>query len=398
MKISKFLVLGFCVFTISLLVGEVSSFPKKDKAISQLSRADTFPKDSIDGTSDAYFEGYLQSLVDMHYYEYKVIVLVNNHRVWLANLPKNKLIANSIIEFLKDVPGVNEVKVINGVPPEEMAKREKYVNRPKVSGIWFPQNTELFLPIIADPRQAIYSAGYRGGDKVCGKNSVAISLGDDFPIFRWLDVFPCRGDMQFGVEGGIWSVFNMDPHPNINGGTELVNTDFYVGLLLTYAVNKWSFRFRGYHVSGHVGDEYMVNHPGFVRKNPSLEAIDFFMSYQVNSGIRLILGPGVVVRSDKSFHIDPLYVEYGPEFRFWGHKSEYHRLYGTFFLSAFWKNSQELKWDFDGTYVFGYELSKLQGIGRKMRIMAEYHHGFSEEGQFAKERTQYGGVKFSYGF
>jgi hypothetical protein len=59
---------------------------------------------------------------------------------------------------------------------------------------------------------------------------------------------------------------------------------------------------------------------------------------------------------------------------------------------------QELDWNFDGTYRAGYEFSKLQGIGRKFRFYIEYHHGYSYEGQFSKERTHYMQYNLSYGF
>ena len=156
----------FCFLLVPFLYAQ-----EAEKDIAGLSRSDNIPIESIAGMPDPYFEGYIQALIDMHFFEFRVVALVKNHDVWLANLPKNKLIAKSIISFVKDVPGVKEVKTINGVPPKEMAKREKYVNRPQVSGIWFPQTTELFLPLIANPRQVIYSIGYRGGDKVCGKKS-----------------------------------------------------------------------------------------------------------------------------------------------------------------------------------------------------------------------------------
>ncbi len=369
-----------------------------DNDITFLSRTDNIPEESIKGVPDPYFEGYLQALVDMHFYEYKVVVLAKDHEVWLANLPKNKMIAKSIISFIKDVPGVKEVHIIDGVPPKEMEKREKYVSRPKVKGIWFPQSTELFLPIIANPRQVIYAIGYRGGDRVMGKKAVNVSLGDSFPIFRWIDVLPWHGDMQIGIEAGIWSVFNLDPHPKIDPGTELVNTDFYVGIPISYAVNKWAFRFRIYHISSHLGDEYMVNHPNVVRLNPSYEAIDFFSSWQATDYLRLYIGPGVILHSDDSYPMKHLYVEYGAEARFLGLKMYYHRLYGTFFAGVHLQNWQVLKWDIDGTYVLGYEWSKMQGVGRKIRVYAEYHHGFSLEGQFFKKRTQYGALNFAYGF
>ena len=233
-----------------------------------LTRKDNLPAESIHSATDPYFEGYIQALVDLHYYEYRVVVLVKNHKVWLANLPKNKLTANSIVSFVKDIPEVKEVIVLDGVPPEDVELREKYVRRPQIKGIWFPQMTELFQPLIADPRQVSYTLGYRAGDHVIGVKCINIALGDDFPIYRWLDVFRWHGDLQIGIEAGIWTVFNMDPSPDTAGPTELVNTDFYVGVPITYAVNQWSFRFRGYHISSHLGDEYMVNHPGCRSRQP----------------------------------------------------------------------------------------------------------------------------------
>lgn len=362
-----------------------------------LSRRDSIPEE-VQVASDPYFEGYIQALIDMHYAEYRVIVLVKNHKVWLTNMPSNKMLANSIVAFVRDVPGVEEVTVLNGVPPEDEELREKYVERPTIKGIWFPQMTELFLPLIADPRAATYSMGWRSGDRVIGNKTIGVSLGDDFPIYRWLDVF-WGGDFQIGIEAGIWSVFNMDPHPNLAHGTaELVNTDFYVGIPLTFATGPWSFRLRGYHISSHLGDEYMVDHPNVVRLNPSLEAVDFFVSYQATEAIRLFVGPGVYVHSDKTFKWKPLYFEYGTEARFLGSKFLKQRLYGTCFIALFWRNLEQLDYNFDGTYRAGYEFSKLQGIGRKFRLYIGYHHGYSLEGQFSKMRTHYFEYNINYGF
>ncbi|MEN9654410.1 MAG: hypothetical protein RL235_522 [Chlamydiota bacterium] len=369
---------------------------ESDEVAVYMSRADSVPRE-VHTAHDPYFEGYLQALVDMHYAEYRVVVIVHDRKVYLANLPSNKLTAQSIVSFVKDVPGVEEVQQLNGVPPEDAALREKYVLRPQIKGIWFPQMTELFLPLIAAPRQISYTVGYRSGDRVCGNKCVDISLGDDFPIYRWLGAV-WGADLQIGIEAGIWSVFNMDPHPNIGGGTELVNTDYYGGLLLTFAKNKWSFRLRGYHVSSHLGDEYMVNHPGIVRLNPSNEAIDLFASYQASEALRLYVGPGAIVHSDPTFPWKPMYIEYGTEVRFLGTKFYYQKLYGTLYIGLDWRNYQQLDWNFDGTYRAGYEFSKLQGIGRKFRFYIEYHHGYSLEGQFSKMRTHYMQYNLSYGF
>lgn len=204
-----FFVLLICCF--STIFSENEQYNENE--ILSLSRSDEIPQESIKGASDPYFEGYIQALVDMHFYEFRVVVLVKDHTVWLANIPKNALLAKSITAFVKDVPGVQDVKILDGVPPKEIKEREKYVNRPRVCGIWFPQMTELYQPMIANPRQVIYGIGYRGGDRVIGDNVIYVSLGDDFPIFRWLDVWKWRGDLQIGIEAGIWSVFNLNPPP-----------------------------------------------------------------------------------------------------------------------------------------------------------------------------------------
>ena len=364
-----------------------------------ITRGDNIPVESFEHATDPYLEGYIQALVDMHYYEHKVVVTVKDHKVYLSNLPKNDLLAKSIIAFVQDLPGVQSVEV-RPLTEEEQSTREKYTERPQVAGIWFPQMTVLFPPLVADPRQPTYSVALREWDSVVGKTAVAVSLGDDFPIFRWHEVFRWHGDMQIGIEAGVWAVFNFRNHANNEEMCELVNTDYFLGIPLTYAVDRWSYRLRLYHISGHLGDEFLVNHPSFLeqRRNPSFEATDFFGSYQVSSGIRVYGGAGVILHSDKSFRLKPLYIQYGAEFRAFGRKFYYHKLYGTPFFAAHIENWQQHHWSFDSTAKLGYEWSKLQGIGRKVRIYIDYHQGFSYEGQFFNNRVHYGEVGFSWGF
>ena len=365
-----------------------------------LTRADNLPVENFEASTDPYLEGYIQALVDMHFYEYRVIVTVKDHNVYLSNLPPNELTASSIILFVRDLPGVKSVEV-KELSPEEVSSRAKYVEQPRVNGIWFPQTTVLFLPLVADPREPYNYAAYRYGDKVVGKQAAAVALGDEFPMFRWRDVFPCHGDMQIGIQGGIWAVFNYKGIPHRNDEScELVNTDYFFGIPLTYAFDKWSFRSKLYHISSHLGDELIVNDPSYVynRANPSFEALEIMTSYQLSLHLRTYFGPGFILHSDQSFPMDTFYVKYGTELRLLGQKLYYHQLYGTPFLAIHLENWQVRDWNLDLFLETGYELSKLQGVGRKMRLFIQYHHGYSYEGQFFLEKTQYGEVGFSWGF
>jgi hypothetical protein len=373
---------------------------KIDPELSTIKRGDNLPVENFEHATDPYLEGYIQALIDSSYYEYSIIVTVKDHKVYLSNLPDNELIAKSIISFVQDLPGVQSVDV-KELTEEEKASHKKYTEAPRVNGIWFPQSTVLFLPLVADPREPVYSVNYRFGDRVMGRNAIAVSMGDDFPIFRWRHVFCWKGDLQIGLQAGVWAVFNFSDVPHRKNNTcELMNADYLIGIPLTYAFDKWSFRFRIYHISGHLGDELIVNHPKYLhkRKNPSFEAVEFMSSYQLSSGLRLYAGPGVVFDSDDSFKLKPLYAKRGAEVRLLGRKLDYHRLYGTPFFAAHMENWQQRHWDLDQFYKLGYEISKLQGVGRKMRVYIGYHQGYSYEGQFFNKKTRYGDVGLSWGF
>jgi hypothetical protein len=405
---ARYLFLSSCLWCLSGFAAEGKLEFSEEELVSMsldfqvLSRADSLPVENFDEVSDTYLEAYIQALIDVHYYEQQVIVTVKDHHVYLSNLPRNDLLRNSILSFVSEVPGVKSVQITEAPTKEERAAKGKYFEKPAVPGIWFPQATVLFQPFVADPRWPTYWLAYRGGDHVVGRNAVSVSLGDQFPIFRWRDILPWHGDMQIGIEADLWAVFNFSDLPKSDNGdfSELFNADYYLGIPVEYAVDRWSFRTRIYHISSHLGDEFMCRKREMCdkRKNPSFEAIDFFASYQVDQNFRVYAGPGVIIHSDDTFPMKYFYLEYGMELRWWGRKSLYHKIYGTPFLAIHVENWQVRHWNSDETYMIGYEWSKMQGIGRKFRVYADYHRGFSYEGQFFKKPTQYGEVGFKWGF
>lgn len=363
----------------------------------RLSRQDQIPEGRLKEETASYLEGYIQALIDANYHELNVLVYVNKDGVvFLYNLPKDDRVRNSIIAYVKDLPDVTEVKQAKLDPAIEKRIEERQPIR-QVKGIWFPESTVLFQPFIANPREPVYSIAYRWND-VLAKNEIAISLGDIFPIFRWFDVLPWRGDMQLDISACVWGDFDIAPKVHPNGEwAELITTDYILVIPITYAVNKTSYRLRVYHISSHLGDEFMVNHPTVLRVNPSFEALDFFISYQATNGLRLYAGPGFVLNSDKSFPMKTFYAEYGLEWRFTGLRYHYHRLYGAPFFAADFQNWQVNHYQFSTTLQLGYEWSKLQGAGRKVRLFGEFHDGYSE-GQFFNLRTRYLAARMSWGF
>ncbi|CAF23299.1 DUF1207 domain-containing protein [Candidatus Protochlamydia amoebophila] len=279
----------------------------------------------------------------------------------------------------------------SSVEPETDAE---YARSHNLWGIWLPEGPPMFRPFLADPRQLTYSVGWRFNDRATVKNVIDVSFGDTLPIFRWCDIWKFRGDLQLELEGGVWAIF--DP---LHKSAPLIDADYYVGIPITYAFGNWALRLRGYHISTHIGDEFLINHPHFDRRNPSIEAIDLSVSWQKEQ-IRLYGVLGWVCCQDDSFRVGPFYLETGLELRLsqLGYRDHCNRLYSEPFFGMHFRYQSHFKKHINQTYVLGWEWGKVSGIRRKFRLFLEYHDGYSLDGQFCKRATHYLSFRGSYGF
>mgnify|MGYP000517602617 CR=1 FL=1 len=262
-------------------------------------------------------------------------------------------------------------------------------------GVWLPEDGLLFKPFIADPRQITYSIGWRFNDQVLAKNVIAVSFGDDLPIYRWCAVQPWGGQMQIDLEGALWGVF--DP---LHDSSPLINADYYVGIPISYAIGRWGFRLRAYHISSHIGDEFLLEHEGFDRRNPSAEYIDWAVSYYITDEIRFYSNLGWIVQHDDSFPAGNYYIEAGAELRFleMGFYDQCQNLFGYPFFGMHFHFNNHYSTHIDNTYVLGYEWGKACGNQRRVRAFIEYHNGYSVEGQFRKYPSDYFSINMSYGY
>jgi hypothetical protein len=262
-------------------------------------------------------------------------------------------------------------------------------------GIWMPDDPPLFRPFMADPRQVCYSVGWRFDDDALVQNVIPVSYGDSFAFYRWCNVGPWNGQLQIELEGCLWAVF--DP---CYDSSPLMNADYYVAVPIIYAFDNWQFRLRGFHISSHIGDEFLLNHPHFDRRNPSAEYLDFFISHDLTDEIRVYAGLGYIVAQDESFKFSPFYSAIGGEVRLRkaGFYNSHDLLYGCPILGMYFRQSADFKKHIDSTFVVGYEFGKLCGIYRRLRIFAEYHDGYSVEGQFYRHATSYFSIRTTYGF
>src|SRR6185436_401482 len=120
----------------------------------------------------------------------------------------------------------------------------------------------------------------------------AVNLGGEFPVLRWDG--PADGRMQLGLQGGIFSIFDMDADSK-----DLVNADYRIALPLSYQRGRVSALARLLHQSSHLGDEFLLRNR-VERVNLSYEAFDLMGSYTPWRPLRIYGGAGYLFDQDPS--------------------------------------------------------------------------------------------------
>lgn len=342
------------------------------------------------GEHDTYLEAYLQGSLDSKFPRSGVVVSVRKGSVLLANLPTDKKRAERIVSYVKSFVSNSQNAHLIGLA--EVTEKET-LNGNKHNGRWLPQSTILYPTELANPLRVCFSGGLRFRDSVAGQVCTPVSFGDQFPLYRWsnVDIGKYKGDMQVEVEGSVFAIFNQSQF-----SSPLINADYYVAVPLTYAYGNLAHRLRLYHISSHLGDEFMKEHRYVKRLNKSFEALDYFVAYQLTKQIKLYGGVGAIVHSDSEMHLKRLYGEYGLEVHAFRH--DFKQLYGCPYMAMHFENWQDVDWKINANFALGYEWGKINGMGKRIRLSLEYHNGFSDAGQFSRKRDDYMQIRLSYGF
>ncbi|MCB1118832.1 MAG: DUF1207 domain-containing protein [Chlamydiia bacterium] len=266
----------------------------------------------------------------------------------------------------------------------------------RCNGSWLPEVPPLFRPFAADPRQVTSSVAWRFDDEPIAENVIPVSYADQIAIYRWYNVGPRCGCVQLGLEGALWAVF--DP---IEYSSPLINADYFIGGTLSYAEECWAIRLRAFHISSHIGDEFLLDNPNFDRRNPSAEYVDLFIDRTFWNFLRLYAGVGAIVHQDNSHKRGRFYAEYGAELRTWNFLnfcSSCNSLYGVPFAAVHFRHRDDFEGKLDFTLAAGYEIGKTCGLERRLRLFYEYHTGYALEGQFDRHKTDFMSVRLTYGF
>jgi len=149
----------------------------------------------------------------------------------------------------------------------------------------------LFRPILAGPNEPISYVSFNDVDSDAIDFSGAfVSLGNELPLLRWGDAG--SNALQLGVFSTIQSQFNLD-----TSADNLQNTDFLIGVPLSYRHDAFSARARLFHQSSHLGDELLLSDNAPERENLSFEAVDALLAYEW--GNTRLYGGGLAIVADE---------------------------------------------------------------------------------------------------
>jgi Protein of unknown function (DUF1207) len=108
------------------------------------------------------------------------------------------------------------------------------------------------------------------------------TLGARIGVLRYgtLDPFKPEG-WELDVEGAAF------PRLNFEAERDLDSADFRAGVPLTYGLGGFEAKFAYYHISSHLGDEYLVRHPNAVRINYVRDALVLGLAFRPMLDLRI---------------------------------------------------------------------------------------------------------------
>jgi len=233
-----------------------------------------------------------------------------------------------------------------------------------------PRPDELFAPLLGDPRELHFALRLAFPKKEGSAAEVAV--GHYYGIYRW--ALPnAAGAVQLNIGGGIF------PRFNFTDNRDLQVIDFYANVPLDVRVGKWSGRFMIYHVSSHLGDDY-IRETGQIADSNSWNSFRSILSYDATARMRFYGG--------YTYHLQVHPVDQGLrayqsgcEFRF--------NIFGKSYAQAYWAN--DLQW-WDRTQYktqFNSQLGVKTGLkakdGRGIYYFVEYTTGPEYYGQFFQQ-------------
>lgn len=181
------------------------------------------------------------------------------------------------------------------------------------------------------------------------------------------------------------------PRLDFKNELDLVSSDFRFGMPLTYGSGPWSAKLAYYHLSSHLGDEFLLANPGVTRLNYSRDAMVAGVAYRPIDEVRIYGEAGW------SFHNDggsqPWEFQFGAEYSpLWA-----WALGGAPFAAVNAHLREEVDFGGELTVQAGYQWRGAQS-GRLFRLGLQYLTGKSPQYEFFNQNEEQLGIGLWYDY
>jgi len=250
----------------------------------------------------------------------------------------------------------------------------------------FPSD-DVFRPLIADPAEPRTFISILGLDTPSERFTIgSIGAGLNFGLYRWPGERAGEG-WQIGLFGSVFSQFNLDA-----ASDDLINSDFRIGVPISYKRGAFSARAAIFHQSSHLGDELILSASAPQRLNLSFEALDFVLAWE-RGGWRPYAGGFYLLSGDPEglkkygLHAGLDYAGRAP--LLWG-----ARLVAGLDLKWF----EETGWGVGASAKIGLEFGRPRPERRGITVLLEAYDGFAPFGQFYRDDVTYYGLAAQFDF
>jgi len=252
---------------------------------------------------------------------------------------------------------------------------------------FMPEKLLFTSPAIdpTEPRTSVMFAFYNmkpAGGKVLDHVGSG-SVGGHVPIVGWGN--ETDGQWQLGLDAAFKALFML------RTPSALVEADGIFGIDFSWKRNKWSFRFRAYHLSTHIGDEYSEL-TGLKHLEYCTDGFDILASYAMDNGLRVYFGG--------DYYLSILPHDAGTKVLHFG--AEYIHPAPLFFNAHFvalsdFRLLERNDYAPNATGALGLQFSRKDNDRYYARILIEAYTGSSIHSQFYKIHMSYAGVTFQFG-
>lgn len=177
---------------------------------------------------------------------------------------------------------------------------------------------------------------------------------------------------------------------NLDHNRDLDAADFRAGFPLTFSFSRWEHKFAFYHMSSHVGDEYLVRHPSFQRINYSRDVLVYGTAFRPNPNWRIYGEVGWATYFDGGSL--PWETQFGIEYS----PMVPTNLRPRPFLATNCALRQDRNWS--GNLVVQTGIQWCGFAGQRFRFGFEYYNGLSRQFEFFQQFEQQIGLGFWYDF